>query len=82
MFNRFNLGTPYPFESEGFRAAHDCARSGARAKSSAAFADSPLVAQAASGTSEAGTFVPLLRHAARDTAHSASLALPNALPVI
>jgi hypothetical protein len=77
MFNLFNRGTPYPFESEGFRAAHDCARSDVRAKSSAAFTDSPLAAQAASETTEAGTFVPLPRSAA----HPASLALPNALPV-
>lgn len=75
MFNLFNRGTPYPFESEGFRAAHDCARSGVRAKSSAAFADLWLSAQAASGTSKVGTFVPLLRHAA----HSAALALPTML---
>ena len=31
-------GTPYPFETEGFRAAHNCARSGARAKRYAASA--------------------------------------------
>jgi hypothetical protein len=80
MFNLFNRGTPYPFDSEGFRAAHDCAHSGVRAKSSAAFADSPLAAQAASSGSEADTFVLLLRHAARRAAHSASLALPNELP--
>ena len=81
MFNLFNWGTPYPFACEGFRAAHDCARRSVRARSSAAFADSPLAAQAARMAFEAGTFVPLLRHAARDAAHSASLALPNALPV-
>jgi len=57
MFNLFNRGTPYPFEREGFRAAHDCARSDVRARSSGAFADSRLATQAASGTSEAGTSV-------------------------
>ncbi len=81
MFNLFNLGTPYPFEREGFRAAHDCARSGVRARGSAAFADLPLPTQATSGPLEAGTFVRLQRHAARDTAYPASLVLPNALPV-
>ena len=80
MFNLFNRGTPYPFESEGFRAAHDCARSGVRARSSAAFADSPRAALS-SKTSEARTFVPLPHHAARGAAYRASPALPNALPV-
>jgi hypothetical protein len=80
MFNLFNRGTPYPFESEGFRAADDCPRNGSRARSSAASADSPLAAPA-NGTSKVGTFVPLLRDAARGAAHSAALALPNALPV-
>jgi hypothetical protein len=78
MFNLFNRGTPYPFESEGFRAAHDCARSGVRARRHAAFADSPRAAQTASSTSEASTFVRMLRHAARCAAYRASLALPNA----
>ena len=64
MFNLFNRGTPHPFESEGFRAAHDCAHSDVRARCSAAFADSYLTARAANGTSESVTLVLLLRHAA------------------
>lgn len=73
MFNLFNRGTPYPFESEGFRAAHVCARSDVCARSSAAFADSPRAELADNGTTEEGTFIPLPHHAAR--------ALPVALPV-